>query len=176
MNINSIQKHYDKLATVERFKLINAAAARGDDADRLALANSAATKTWKVITMRGYFDAFDFLAAWHVCAMLELDSLYWALLALGEDDQDNIKMPGGDSWLGLMQRIQARALARVDAWVEVCKEYNVDAAQLVEDLPGGASLEMFIAALRELPAVEYDTTPYINDLRAVIAKMGQEWE
>jgi len=176
MNINSIQKHYDKLAAVERFKLINAAAARGDNADRLALANSAATKTWKVITMRGYFDAFDFLAAFHVCAMLELDGLYWALLALGDDDPDNIKMPGGDSWLGLMQSIQARALARVDAWESVCKEYNVDAAQLVEGLPGGASLEMFITVLRELPAVEYDITPYINDLRAVIAKMGQEWE
>lgn len=174
MNTSAITKHYDKLLTVERFKLLNAATLRGDDADARALATSAATKTWRITTMRGLFEAFDFLAFWHVLTMLELESLYWILILMGDDDRP-VKIPGGNTWQETIDNIQRRALAHDAAWRAVCKEYNVNADEITADLPGALAVGYFIATLRDVK-IDYDATPYINDLRAVIDHKRKEWE
>ncbi len=178
MNLNAITKHYEKLTTVERFKLMNAARTRGDKSELFALRDSAQKKIWRVMTLRGLSDAFDFLVMWYALTMLELESMYWVLIALG-DDPDEIKMPGDSTWSGILENIQRRALAYDDAWRAVCNDYNVNAGELLEGLPGVLTIDYFLQTLREwqtIRPVEYDTTPYINDLRAVVDHYRKQWE
>ena len=176
MNINSIQKHYDKLSTVERFKLLNAALQRGDDTDRAALQQSAPRKTWSIPTTNGLVKAFDFLGMWHIMTMQELDSIYWLLLAIGDDE---IKLPDDNSWLGLVESIQRRGLSRDMAWRAVCNEYSIDPDQWIEDYPGALSIRLFVDAMKaycEYNPVDVDPAEYINDFRAVIELHRKEWE
>ncbi len=179
MNINSIQKHYDRLTPPERFKAINAALLRGDESEADALRRSCPRKRWDIPTTRGLVEAFDFLAAWHVMTMLELDGLYWALLAVGDDE---IKPPDDLSWLDLLRSVESRALSRHAAWVEVCNEYGADPWQWLEGLPGAPAVKFFINTMQqitaraELPGVVVDPKPYADDLRAVIAEHRKRWE
>lgn len=183
MNMTSIQKHYDKLSTVERFAAINAAALRGDKTELAALRDSCPRKRWAIPNMRGMFEAFEFLGMWHMMTMLELDGLYWTLIAVGDDD-DEIKLPGDNTWVTLTRSVIGRALSRQAAWVEVCAEHGADPWQWVEGLPGVDAVKMFLSALDrganfgliERAAVEVDPKPYVDDFRAVIAEHRRQWE
>lgn len=175
MNINAITKHYDKLSTVERFKLLNAALSRGDDTDLAALRQSAPRKTWSVPITRGLVEAFEFLAMFHIMTMQENSALYTLLLTFGDEG----KTIEGKTYMELLGMIQARTLARDSAWREVCKEYNIDADEIIADCPGAESVRFFITVMQrynEYNPVEVDTSEYIADLRAVIEHHRREWE
>ncbi len=176
MNIQSIQKHYDKLTTRERFALLTAAIYRGDEADRAALVSSSPRKTWSIPTTHGIVEAFNFLAMWHVMTMQELDSLYWLLLAIGDDET---KLSDDNTWLDMMGDIQRRGLSRDSAWRTVCNEYSVDPDKQIADYPGAVSIGFFVDAMKEYSEhnpVDVDPAEYINDLRAVIEIKRKEWE
>ena len=175
MNINAITKHYDKLTAPERFKLLNAAFSRGDDADLVALQQSAPRKTWSVPITRGLVDAFDFLAMFHVMTMQENSALCSLLLTFGDEG----KTIEGKTYMELLEMIQARTLARDSAWREVCKEYNINADEIIDDCPGAESVRFFVTVMKrynEYSPVEVDTSEYINDLRAVIEHHRKQWE
>lgn len=179
MNMTSIQKQYSKLSTVERFAAINAAMMRGDETEADALRRSAAKKTWAISTTKGLFEAFNFLAMWHVMTMQEYSALYWLLVAFGDDE---IKIPGDETWLTMMRGVMGRALSRHGAWVEVCKEYGADPWQWLEGMPGADALRHFIDMLEShgelitAAAVKVDAQPYAADYRAVIARYREQWE
>lgn len=182
MNINAIQKHYGKLSTVERFGLMNAAARRGDNNELITLRDSAPRRSWSIPITRGLFEAFEFLAMWHVMTMLEAYGLYWALIAIGDDTT-----PGGDdnTWGELLRGVMGRALSRQAAWVEVCAEYGVDPWQWLNGLPGVDTVKLFLHTLNgdharrgllDAAAVEVEPKPYVDDYRAVIAEHRRQWE
>lgn len=177
MNINSITKHYDKLSTVERFKLLNAALQRGDDSDRAALQRTAPRKVWSIPITRGLVEAFDFLAAWHVMTMQELNVLYSLLLSI--DELETFTLPDGHTRESLWGIIQRRALARDAAWREVCKEYSIDADKWIADYPGAESVRFFVDVMKrynELAPVDFDPAEYIADLRGSIEHYRKMWE
>ncbi len=177
MNINAITKHYDKLSTVERFTLLNAALSRGDDTDLITLRQSAPRKTWSIPTTRGLGEAFDFLAMFHIMAMQEYNALHYLLLSLGDDGEAvNID---GYTYMELLEMIQARTLARDIAWREVCKEYNLNADEIIGDCPGAESVRFFVTVMKrynESYPVEVDPAECLADLRGVIELKRKEWE
>lgn len=179
MNITSIQKHYDKLSTVERFTAINAALSRGDESEAAALRRSAPKKTWAISTTNGLLEAFTFLSMWHVMSMQEYSALYWLLLAIGDDE---IKAADDATWSNLVRGVMGRALSRHAAWVEVCKEYGADPWAWLEGFPGADALKQFIDIISttnklvEAAAVEVNPQPFADDLRAVIVEYRKQWE
>ena len=175
MNLNTIQKNYGKLSTVERFKLLNLALARGDDADLTALQQSAPRKTWAIPTTRGLVEAFEFLSFWHIMTMQETNALFHLLEFIGDGDY-TIE---GYSRLDLLAMIRRRTLARDAAWREVCKEYGIDPDELTGDLPGAESVRFFVDVMKrynELVPVDVDSAEYIADLRGVIEHYREQWE
>jgi hypothetical protein len=177
MNMNAITKHYDKLTTRERFGLLVAAGARGDDTDRAALLASAPRKTWSIPTTNGFAEAFTFLSMFHIMTMQENSTLYNLLLDMDEDIK-KINM-GGHTWIGLLALLQARTLSRDEAWRVVCAEYGINPEDLTSDLPGAESVLFFVEVMKrsnDINPVNVDPTEYINDLHAVIEKNRAEWE
>lgn len=176
MNINTVQKHYDKLTVKERFALLVAAGMRGDDQERDALLRSAPRKVFSFPNTYGLSKAFEFLSMWHIMTMAELESLYWLWLAIGDDE---IKLPDDHTWMDVMDIIQRRALSRDSAWRAVCEEYRIDPDEMLKDYPCAVSIVFLVDVMKEYNEynpLEIDPTEYINDLRAVIEHKRKEWE
>lgn len=178
MDTKTIQKNYDKLTAKERFSLLNAAIKRGDRNESSALQASAPKKGWSIPTTRGLVEAFEFLAMWHVMTMQELDSLYWLLLAVG-DDEGVIKGAPEDGYLFLMDKVQSGAQARDMAWRSVCKEYSIDPDEAIQGYPGVMSINLLVESLKrfnDINPVKIDPGKYIDELHAVIEQYRKQWE
>lgn len=186
MNIKDLQKHYDKLTIKERFALLVAAGARGDDQDREALLRSAPRKTWSMPNTYGLSDAFVFASMWHVMYLLSCETSFYFLMTIADDtDMDNmsIKIEGEKfSFMDALEKVQHDILRTCEAWRAVCSEYGIDGEKLTEHLPGGNMLGMLESMMKryaadmdiEITADELEEAK--ADLRAVIETARKQWE
>jgi hypothetical protein len=175
MNINAIQKHYDKLTIKERFAALVAAGMRGDDQERDALLRSAPRKVFSFPNTYGLSDTFEFLSMWHVLNQLGYVASFYCLLGMGDDEREEI-FDGALAGLLFF-------LTNCEAWRAICKEYGVDPEKILEGLPFAEIMTMTeLVALRvydalynaplELPELQET----IDGLRAVIETKRKDWE
>lgn len=183
MNINTIQKHYDKLTVKERFALLVAASARGDDQDREALLRSAPRKVFSFPNTYGLSDAFEWLAMWHGMNQLGICASAYYLAIVVEDESENthVKIAGepfsfGDALDILFKRI----VTNCEAWRVICKEYGVDSEKILEGLPYIEMIELTELTAREryfdAPLELPELQETVNGLRAVIEHKRKDWE
>jgi hypothetical protein len=76
MNANAVAKHYDKLTPEERFRLILAAGARGDEGEQARLAAAGKRITLSMPDHAPYAHAFDELARTTFLDLLEVAAFY----------------------------------------------------------------------------------------------------
>src|SRR5262249_54167319 len=93
MNANTVARHYDRLTPEERFRLILAAGARGDDAERDRLAKARGRITLSMQDYAPYAHAFDELALLVYIELLEEAARYFDA-SIREDDASDLF--GGD--------------------------------------------------------------------------------
>lgn len=85
MNANAVAKHYDRLTPEERFRLIYAAGARGDDAEQDRLKNAGGRMTVSVSDHWPYGQAFDQLALLVFIELLDTAATYLEALQMSDD-------------------------------------------------------------------------------------------
>lgn len=176
MDLKTIQKNYDKLTPTERFSLVFAAAARGDDRDRAALIESSPTKTWKVPITYGLRDAFEFISDFHVNMQLGYAATFWYMLFI-EDDDMTVKFNGlgfNDAMILLHRRI----ITGREAWRVVCAAYGVDPDKMLEDhnfIEMIETTELMVRAAS--PDLEYlDLQENIDSYKLAIETKRKDWE
>ncbi len=139
--IDSLKKHYDKLTAPERFALMVAAGARGDKAERKALADSAPKVTFEFPHCQGLAEGFDFLTTWHMIQQLGTAGTFYMLIGCGSDK--GMIFEGKEyEPAEVILIIARRFLECMEAWRVICKEYNVDGDVLMGLYPG---YEMLLA-------------------------------
>ena len=176
MDLKTIQKNYDKLTPTERFSLVFAAAARGDDRDRAALIESSPTKTWKVPITYGLRDAFEFLSNFHVNMQLGYSAALWYML-FSEDDEITMKF-NGLSFNDAMILLQRRIITGREAWRAVCAAYGVDPDKMLEGHNFIEMIEITELTVRSAsPDLEcLDLQENIDGLKAAIETKRKDWE
>jgi hypothetical protein len=136
--IDQIKKHYDKLTARERFVLVVAADARGDQAERAALLASAPKVTFRFPHIKGISDGFDILTEYHIMQQLGTAGSFWMLIYLTEGDEyprrletiEAEEIPTGETALTLTAR---RFLEGLEGYRAICAEYGID-PQTIEGL------------------------------------------
>lgn len=176
MDLKTIQKNYDKLTANERFSLVFAAAARGDDRDRAALIESSPTKTWKVPITYGLRDAFEFISNFHVNMQLGYAATFWYMLFIEDDDMTvNFNGLGFNDAMILLQR---RIITGREAWRVVCAAYGVDPDKMLEDhnfIEMIETTELMVRAAS--PDLEYlDLQENIDSYKLAIETKRKDWE
>ena len=176
MNLKTIEKNYDKLTDNERFSLLFASIARGDERDRAALVESSPKKTWKVPTTYGLRDAFIFLSNFHVNMQLGYAGVFWYML-FSEDDKIAIKY-NGLGFNDAMVLLQRRIITGRAAWLAVCAAYGVDPEKMLE---GHNFLEMIditeLMVKAANPELEYlDLQETIESYKIAIETTRKDWE
>lgn len=175
MDLKTIQKNYDKLTANERFSLVFAAAARGDDRDRAALIESSPTKTWKVPITYGLRDAFEFISNFHVNMQLGYAATFWYMLFIEDDMTVKFNGLGFNDAMILLQR---RIITGRDAWRAVCAAYGVDPDKMLEDhnfIEMIETTELMVRAAS--PDLEYlDLQENIASYKLAIETKRKDWE
>ena len=181
MNINTLRKNYDKLNPKERFAAIVAAASRNDEQEREALLQSAPRKSFSVPHTWGLSDAFQFLSMWHAMNQLGYAVFFYFLLQMGDVDEREIQIEGkairfSDGFLLAQQRV----LEGCEAWRQICKEYGVDPAVMLEGLPCLEMIQMIElimrAANQDNPLELTNLQETIDGYREAIEHKRREWE
>lgn len=174
MNTNSIKKHYGKLTDRERFAALFAAEMREDKDEILALVSSSPKKTWKVATVRGLGDAFEWLAVCHMNSVLAYTANFYFML-FGIHEDGDIDSDIDETFL-----LQARILAGCAAWRAVCKEYGIDANEMRGAAHGVKMLDMTENAVMSFygdhPPELAELQAVIDSYKAVIETKRAEWE
>ena len=175
MDLKTIQKNYDKLTANERFSLVFAAAARGDDRDRAALIESSPTKTWKVPITYGLRDAFEFISNFHVNMQLGYAATFWYMLFIEDDMTVKFNGLGFNDAMILLRR---RIITGRDAWRAVCAAYGVDPDKMLEDhnfIEMIETTELMVRAAS--PDLEYlDLQENIASYKLAIETKRKDWE
>jgi hypothetical protein len=86
MNANAVARHYDRLEPEERFRLIVAAGARGDEAEAARLVNAAGTRMFCTADHAPFARAFDELATLVFIELLEEAARYHDALLHADED------------------------------------------------------------------------------------------
>jgi hypothetical protein len=95
MNVNGVSRHYEKLTADERFRLILAASARGDETEEDRLLSASRRITLSRPDHCPYHDAFDKMALCVFIEILEAAAFYGdALVSAGE--ADDLSEDGGE--------------------------------------------------------------------------------
>lgn len=152
MNTNAIRKHYHKLSARERLALLIAAVARGDEAERHALLDSAPRLTFTLPHTYPLMRGFTRLAQWHIASQLEIA---WIMATLAHFDDD--------------QSFHAALFAayrfciQADAWRAFCNEMGVHPEEALRDLPGaGLSLDFAEALARPMSLTRDEAEAYFK--------------
>jgi hypothetical protein len=130
MNANAVARHYDRLTAEERFRLILAAGARGDEAEATRLLNSAGTATFSTADHAPFARAFDELATLVFLELLEEAARYHDALTRADETLD---LFGGDeaeggSAAGEGQDAKAAGPAEGEAGVRPLWQRSLDLA------------------------------------------------
>jgi hypothetical protein len=162
--IDQIKRHYDKLSSRERFALMVSAGARGDQAERMLLSDTAPQLVFQFPHTIGLADAFDSLTTFHMIQQLGTASSFWMLIRWAEVDQDEPVYEGhtlGDA----LELAGRRFLEGLEAYRAVCQEWDVDP----ETMQGMYGDYDHVLAITEfvLRAVDEDG-PILTDLESTI--------
>lgn len=180
MSIKQLRKLYDELTPRERFSLMSAAQARGDDAELESLIQTAPRRGFTVPNTHALSDTFNFLSMWYTMTQLGNAATLFYLIA-NDPDNPAAGLDGeGINKDDLMLQLQRNILTTAAAWRAICKEYDLDPENLVKDYPYIIMMELaelFVTVANldnplDLPNLQRDT----DSLRTVIETKRKEWE
>jgi hypothetical protein len=132
MNRNGLANVYDQLTANERFPLIVAALARGDEPERQRLMHSAPTKLFRAPHHFGLAGAFLNLARLHMMQQLGLAADFWMAGALLAREQADTEGRARETVLSRGYLLRVGAVA----WQRFCAEHRIDADSVLQLLPG----------------------------------------
>jgi len=172
--MNKLQKHYDKLSDLERFRLALAAIERDDEAELRALRETAPRATYKMTKWeyRVMFDAIQFVA-WYAVNEVQkagvLLAFAWGEWRAGEErhERDPDIPPA-------VERATTAANAIIATWDALalfCEELGVTRDQALVHVPPGSTPFIVEFALSVLPLLEEDFSYWL-----ATEKLGYEGE
>ncbi len=152
MNTTRLSKHYEALTPWERVPLIQAAALRGDPAERERLARSTPTHAYRLPDYWGLSEGLQRLAKLVLLLQFDLAAPYWQGLALlAEVDQvfppEEAERQADRLW-ACLRMLAFRWVRLTDAWQTLGVDLNLDGAALLRHLPGAATMQRFEAEAR----------------------------
>jgi hypothetical protein len=176
MNLNKLQKHYDKLTVEERVSAMIAAWGRDDMEEYRTLGQAAPFgKTFRLREHHGLLDALEWLAMWHVLMQLGQMATLYFLLFHGEE---KIKVKGFD-YDEAMTFVTKQIVEGAAAWREICKEHNMNPRDALNRLPFLAVVE-YAEIIGNFLNIERNIQPEIDKAvegyREVIKIKRGEWE
>jgi len=136
-NHKAIQKHYHKLVPRERLALIIEAVARGDDAERETLIDSAPMLMYRMPDYHGEADAFNLVCLLYLTK--QLDVAYLQATILHAEPKDQAKQERFYNAACISAYV---ICTRADAWRAFCEGLGIDADTALKGLPGADSLAM----------------------------------
>ena len=134
LNLNTLQKHYDKLTARERYPLIVRAVLRDDEADRRALMDTAPKVRFTFPHTIGLAEGFTKLIHFYISEQLGRAALIFMLIGF-DDDRHQFKTTAHGEPITLGDAIELSArrfMEGLEAWQVICKEYNLDPALISE--------------------------------------------
>ena len=135
MNSGQLSKHYSVLTAAERFPLMLAADARGDEAEFARLVTSAQQVAVKVSHTFGRAMAFREVHEYYRLMRLELAALYFNALWVTHAYPD-VGIPDAALLLGYRVKVVAAG------WKLFCERATLDDRQYDEQLPGTGVLSL----------------------------------
>jgi hypothetical protein len=137
MNTQGVARHYDKFTPRERFALLMAAAARGDEVELSRLLLTAPRKHYSTSDHHGVVQAFSWLSDYQFAALLELAALYFEAFA---DLRGSRKKDDEEAWdivmlLGYIFQTYLRG------WHKFCADLHVDPEYLWQGRPGLSTVQ-----------------------------------
>src|SRR5262245_15601287 len=132
MNTQGLARQYDKLTPRERFALLVAAAARGDEFERSRLILSGPQKNYRVSDHFGLVMSFSWLSDYHFTELLDLAGCYFEAFAelRGSRKKDDEEAWDNVMLLGYLFQTSLRG------WHKFCADLNVDPEYLWQGRPG----------------------------------------
>jgi hypothetical protein len=133
MNTNALARHYDKLTPWERLPLIMAASARGDEAERRRLVDSAPTVILQFPNYTGLAHAFRELADFYLMELLEVTAAYFMTMGCYLSTRNaatSERMLGEAYFRGFLFKV------KLAGWRQFCQELSVDPELCWSYLPG----------------------------------------
>ena len=168
MNTNGLAKLYGHLTPRERLPLLVAAAARGDEAERSRLVNSAPATVFKLPDYHALGEALELLSLFHLAQLLDLATRHWhASGVLGQDgwmseDQDEETEAREGRLVSSVRLLAYLFTVHADAWRGLCSELKIDADVLVSDLPGYDTVRLTERAARVLAFTADEATAWLR--------------
>jgi hypothetical protein len=187
--INDIKKHYDRLTDRERFALLVAAAGRDDDAEIKELQQTAQRKHVSYPSTIGLSEGFRFAGTWYMMQQqADLMTVHWMFYTFDDDP------PRAFDWDFEGRQVHAypeeivgelirRVLARHAAWQDLCQDYKIDPAAMLEIYPRFDVMQMMIGILtvaaQEKGPEAQPSQAHINnaleDMRGQIERLVADW-
>jgi hypothetical protein len=139
MNTNGLAKLYGQLTPKERLPLILAASARGDEAERNRLAQSAPKEGFWLPDYHGLAEGMLFASLFQLLEVLDMAAYYWRSVGLLEQEEilgDNTNKELRDRFDGLTRIYAYMFIVKIDGWRLFCARHNYDPDLLWKGLPG----------------------------------------
>jgi hypothetical protein len=133
MNTNGLAKQYDKLTPLERLPLIMAAAARGDEAERNRLVQSAPQSCYSMPDYWGAAETFRYLSDFHFMKLLDFAAAYFDCFAAAPKPKKSADPLDGWAEAMLCGYLFQTYLT---GWHKFCAEINMAPELLWKLLPG----------------------------------------
>ena len=184
MNINTLQKHYDKLRPEERLSAMIAALGRDDMSEYMTLGKTAPKgKTFTVRDSHGLLDAFEFSAMWHMINQLGNMTIFYFLLYM-EGDQEPINIKDHETQIPItineaLDLSARRIVEGAEAWRVICSEYHLDPHDALQPLPYIEvieTVELIAAGACKMREIATDPANEIEGYRELIKRKRAEWE
>jgi hypothetical protein len=165
MNTDALAKLYDRLKPWERLPLIIAASRRGDDAERLQLAQAAPRTGYRLP------DHFELGLAWqeaatmHVIELLRVAGDFWQAWGLwgwkqlrkGQNQElDEFRL------LGMVRLHGCHFGVQVEGWGRFCAELQIAPGALVDFMPGYDLIERTRAHVRGLAFTAEEAAAFLR--------------
>jgi hypothetical protein len=180
MNAKSLARHYDSLTAEERFSLIMAAGARGDEAEQERLVNAGKRITLSMPDHSPYGHAFNelvlliFIELQDLAASYEEAFVRWAEAQdiddedeadLDSPEDDQAEQPTGDMWRDTALATGFVLKEKVNGWKLFCERMSIPPVRLWECLPGLDRLQRALRLADELAYLPEGMVRWLNRIR-----------
>lgn len=186
MNLSTLARNYGSLTAEERFRLILAASARADEAERDRLVKAGPRIVLSMPDHSPYAHAFSELAQRVYVELLEAAAYYLdafdradeARAIFGDDDDAEDKEPEGNAdnaaaeqptvWLRLLDLALVAGYVlgtKADGWNQFCERINVPPHLLWEGMPGFERLQGALALAAKAAFVPEGMQVWLNRMR-----------
>ena len=169
--IDQIKKHYDKLTARERFALMTAAYARGDDSEAKELLRTAPRKHYSVAHTEPLNQAFEFIAMMHIMSQLgHAAGMYYMMLAC-DGGALNVKI-GDETFTEerALELLHRNIIGGRDAFRLICEEYKLDPNDILSQYPFVETVEIGEALVRIAAEID-EPTEVSTSYRRSVSKM-----